>query len=241
MLSTTSCIVSIQAAMEIEKRFAPEKVQEECVVVIDVLRAFTTAAYAFAAGAEKLMAVESVDDAFFLKKRFPEALLMGELHALPIEGFDFSNSPHEIQKHDLRGLSLIQRTSAGTAGIVRSQGSQHVLAASFVVAEATLSHILLINPKKVTFVITGKNRADEDLALADYLEAGLIQKGPVDPKPYLQRVSESFLGQRFIQMSETSFPADLEAALAIDRFSFAMRVRNDEGISTIYYSSPVYY
>ena len=48
------------------------------VVVIDVIRAFTTAAYAFAAGARDIVLVSAVAEAFALKKCAPGVLLMGE-------------------------------------------------------------------------------------------------------------------------------------------------------------------
>jgi 2-phosphosulfolactate phosphatase len=44
----------------------------------------------------------------------------GEVNGLPPEGFDFGNSPTQVMKLDLRGRALVQRTSAGTQGIVRS-------------------------------------------------------------------------------------------------------------------------
>lgn len=49
-------------------------------VVIDVIRAFTTAAYAFAAGASDMVPVGTLDEARALRERFPAALLMGESH-----------------------------------------------------------------------------------------------------------------------------------------------------------------
>lgn len=48
------------------------------VVVVDVLRAFTTAAYAFAAGARRIWLVESVEHGLTLKARLPGAAAMGE-------------------------------------------------------------------------------------------------------------------------------------------------------------------
>ncbi|MCI0521281.1 MAG: 2-phosphosulfolactate phosphatase, partial [Chloroflexi bacterium] len=62
-------------------------------VVIDVLRAFTTAAFAFAAGAEEILLTDTVENALDLRRRFPGALVMGEVGGLPPQGFDFGNSP----------------------------------------------------------------------------------------------------------------------------------------------------
>ena len=74
---------------------------------------------------------------------------------------------------------------------------------------------------------------DEDLALADYLEELLIGQANVDPQPYLQRVSQSSTGQKFQQWGP-SFQADLQAALALDRFDFAMEVKREDAWPVIY-------
>ena len=50
------------------------------VVAVDVLRAFTTAAYAFAAGASSIWLVATVGEAVDLAQRIPGALAMGEEH-----------------------------------------------------------------------------------------------------------------------------------------------------------------
>jgi 2-phosphosulfolactate phosphatase len=49
------------------------------VVVIDVIRAFTTAAFAFAAGAETITLVSTVEEALTLRKQQPDSLVMGEV------------------------------------------------------------------------------------------------------------------------------------------------------------------
>ena len=62
------------------------------VVVIDVWRSFTTAAFAFAAGARDIVPVGSVEEALALRGRFPGALLMGmgESCCLSLDRFDFA-------------------------------------------------------------------------------------------------------------------------------------------------------
>jgi 2-phosphosulfolactate phosphatase len=82
---------------------------EGTVVVIDVLRAFSTAAYAFAAGVRQIQLVSTVEAAR-LRRQMPGALVMGEVEGLPVPGFDFSNSPPQFNGLDLGGRLLIQRT-----------------------------------------------------------------------------------------------------------------------------------
>src|SRR5512135_2299917 len=90
------------------------------VVVIDVLRAFTNAAFAFSRGAKEIYPVNAVEEALQFKAGTPNSLACGEVGGLPPEGFDFGNSPTQTNTLDLKGCALIQRTSAGTQGIVRS-------------------------------------------------------------------------------------------------------------------------
>ena len=73
------------------------------VVAIDVLRAFTTAAYAFASGARAIYLVGSVPEALAFKARHPGVLAMGEDRGLRPDGFDFSNSPVAVAEADGAG------------------------------------------------------------------------------------------------------------------------------------------
>ncbi|HSG66484.1 MAG TPA: 2-phosphosulfolactate phosphatase, partial [Gammaproteobacteria bacterium] len=100
------------------------------VVVIDVLRAFTTAAFAFERGAREIVLVATVDEAFALRGRIPGSLLIGEVGGLPIDGFDLPNSPTAVAAADLDGRRLILRTSSGTQGVVRAERAEHLLGAS---------------------------------------------------------------------------------------------------------------
>ncbi len=199
--------------------------QEELIVVIDVIRAFTTAALAFLQGAEKIILVSKVKEAFLLKKKYPHALLMGEEGGIPVKGFHFSNSPVELSKSQINGETLIQRTSSGTQGVVLNKRAGRILTASFANAEATFKRIQALKPQRVTFVITGTTKGgDEDVALADYLEKRL-QEGSVDPGPYLERVKNSASGQAFLSGAYAQFPKeDLRFCLDIDSAPFAMEV-----------------
>jgi 2-phosphosulfolactate phosphatase len=221
------------------------------VVVIDVLRAFSTAAYALAAGASDILLADTVAAALALRERFPGSLVMGEVGGLPVPGFDFGNSPTGLPSGDfspgggrgapLAGCRLIQRTSAGTQGVLLSRSAGTLLAASFVVAAATVGFIRRAAPQQVTFVLTGLRpggRGEEDAACADYLEAclrgparGLALAPAPDPAPYLARARNSTVGQIFADPAQPDFPAgDLEACLAVDRFDFAMVVQRAQGL-----------
>jgi 2-phosphosulfolactate phosphatase len=117
--------------------------ETDTVVVIDVLRAFTTSAYAFAEGVSDIALVSSVEDAFNLRKRFPDALILGEVDGYPVEGFDLGNSPSVLIGSDLSGKRLIQRTSTGTQGVIRSSQASNILATGLCSISATVVLILL--------------------------------------------------------------------------------------------------
>lgn len=197
------------------------------VVVIDVLRAFSTAAYAFAAGAAAIRLAGTVEEALALRAAAPGSLLMGEVDGLPVPGFDFGNSPPQFDGLDLRGRLLIQRTTSGTQGALLSRGAEHLLAASFVNARATARAVRDLPPRWVTFVISGARPGgwgDEDAACADYLQA-LLGGAPADLEALLERVRNSPPGRQFTDPTMPDFPPqDLAYCLAIDRFDFAMPV-----------------
>ena len=205
---------------------------EGVVVVIDVLRAFSTAAYAFAAGAESITLVGDVDEALALKSKMPSALIMGEVMGVRPKNFDFGNSPTEIAQKNLRGKHLIQRTSAGTQGVVRSVNAEKLFTASFVVAKATVIAIRQLEPAEVSFVITGRYFDSEDKACADYL-ASCLKGKTTDSAPYLERVRNAL---ELEHMPVEEFPdiaSDVDYCTRLDSFSFAMPVSRDSGCPPI--------
>jgi 2-phosphosulfolactate phosphatase len=100
------------------------------VAVIDTFRAFTTAAVALASGASRIIMVATVEEALALRAAEPGAICMGEVRGEAPPGFDYGNSPFELAAVDLRGETIIQRTSAGTQGIVAASARANRLYAA---------------------------------------------------------------------------------------------------------------
>ena len=199
------------------------------VVVIDVIRAFTNAAFAFSRGAKEIHPVRGVDEALELKRQIPGSLACGEVGGLPPEGFDFGNSPTHTDTLDLNGKVIIQRTGAGTQGAVRSVNAERMVAASFVVADATVKYVQKFAPEMVTFVVTGQtyDGGEEDLACAEYLQALFCSTAP-DPAPYLERARNSHDAEIFHDLERPVFPeTDLEHCLSLDKFDFAMPIERE--------------
>lgn len=197
------------------------------VVVVDVLRAFTTSAFALARGAREVYCVATVREALELRDALPGALAMGEVDGRPVAEFDLANSPSQVLASRVSGRVLIHRSTAGTQGVVRSvPRASEVYAASFVSAGATARAVAAHDPAHLTFVITGAGDHDgeEDRACASYIAAILSGDAP-DPTPYLSRALSSDTARRFLTSPDDAFPAsDVGHALALDAVDFAQKV-----------------
>jgi len=201
------------------------------VIVVDVIRAFTNAAFAFSRGAREIYPVSGVEEALQLKAQTPNSLACGEVGGLPPEGFDFGNSPSQTNLLDLSGKIIVQRTGAGTQGIVRCENAETMLASSLVVAQATVRFIQSRSPASVNFVITGEsyNGGEEDFACAEYLQA-LLKGEPTNPAPFVDRVYASRDAIMHLDPSQTAFPkSDLDHCTHVDAFDFAMPVTFENG------------
>ncbi len=190
-------------------------------VVVDVMRAFTVAPWAFAQGAEKIVLAESLDAALALKARHPEWVAIKD--GPPAPGFDLVNSPGLLQSVDLDGRTVVQKTTAGTVGALAVKEASLVLCAGFVVAEATAQLLRRRKPDSVTFVVTGEDgRADEDLACAQYIARRAIEAG-TDAAGFLRRAAESRAAAELAQgVRQGVHPDDVALCLELDRFPFAV-------------------
>jgi 2-phosphosulfolactate phosphatase len=203
----------------------------DLVVAIDVIRAFTTSAYLFSAGVEEIFLVSEVDEAFSLREKMPGCLISGEVRGVKVNGFDFGNSPSEFFHQDLSGKRVIQRTSAGTQGVVRSVNAKTVLAAALTNASATARYIQKVAPATTTFVLTGirieDGWGDEDAACADAIE-DLLCGNQVEWDKVIHRVRNCRSGLFFDGTDPDFPPQDLDLVLQANRFDFAMLVERSD-------------
>jgi len=210
---------------------------EGIVVVIDVLRAFTFEAWAFARGAGRMLAVDEPDRALHVARTLlPGSLAAGERGGRPLEGFDLGNSPLALEGLDVAGRTIVHRTSAGTQGLARTAGAPLVLAASFVTAGATARFLREHGADDVTFVVTGASLGrdgDEDLACAELIAARLGGDDP-DPATFLARVPTSDAGRMFgPDGPDWAPPEDLRLACEVDRFDFALIATPADGLEAV--------
>jgi 2-phosphosulfolactate phosphatase len=206
-------------------------------VVIDVIRAFTFAKTAFDNGVDRILLAEAVDTAQELAAATPDSLLAGEVEALPIEGFDFGNSPSQIAGRDLSEKTIVHRTSNGTRmAIAALDCATHVLVTGLSNAQATAARI-------ATLVDEGENRlllvathptGDEDVACGDYLLTLLgLPDGITDDKAF-DRTQASEAAAKFLDPSQPDFPAtDMVHVLAMDPPDYAMQVSLEDHVPTV--------
>ncbi|WP_435172559.1 2-phosphosulfolactate phosphatase [Actinacidiphila sp. bgisy145] len=202
-------------------------------VVVDVTRAFTVAAWAFARGAEKIVLAESLDEALALTSGHPDWIALKD--GPPAPGFDAVNSPALLRSADLTGRTVVQKTTAGTVGALAVKEAPLVLCASFVVADATARLLRSRGCTDVTYVITGEQgRAEEDLACAQYIARRATGDGPTDPAPFLHRAATSRAATELAQgLRAGSHPDDLALCLDLDRFPFPLLATSEPPLLTL--------
>jgi 2-phosphosulfolactate phosphatase len=201
-------------------------------VVIDVMRAFTVAAWAFSRGVEKIVLASTLSEALALKESHPGWLALKD--GPPSVGFDAVNSPGLLRSRDFAGRTLVQKTTAGTVGALAVAESPLVLCASFVVAGATARFLQAQDSGPVTFVVTGEDgRADEDLACAEYI-GRCVDGRDVEADPYLHRARTSGAAAELAAgLRSGCHPDDVDLCLELDRFPFAMVARQEESLTVL--------
>jgi len=197
------------------------------VVVIDVIRAFTVSAFALAGGARECILVPTVDEAREVSAAIPHSVISAEVDGLPIPGIAISNSPTQINATDLRGRTLVQRTSAGTPAINAVREDLDIYAASLAVARSTAQACLLRRPDTVTLVASGD--FPEDHACASYIEALIEGREP----NLAELLAPLYATERYKTFASGQWPGlpktDLELSLTPDRFDFAMPASRRDG------------
>lgn len=201
------------------------------VVVIDVLRAFTTAPFALAAGARDVELVATPEEALARRASDPTRVLVGEVQGRPVPGFDHGNSPAALRALDLSGRGVTLRSTSGVQAVLAALATADtVLAASLVTASATARRARELGAD-VTLIACGApgEPGPEDEACAEVLEARLHDR-TVDIAAARAAVRSSPAGCRALDPAvDWISPGDLEAALEVDRFVFALEANRRAG------------
>jgi len=111
------------------------------IVVIDVIRATTTATTAISLG-RRVFPATTTDEAFVLASKLKEPLLVGELGGNMPYGFDLTNSPAQISEQTDIHRPMILVSSSGTQLLFNAKGSEAVYIACFRNPSAMANHLI---------------------------------------------------------------------------------------------------
>lgn len=103
---------------------------EYVIVVVDVIRATTTAVTALSTG-RRVFPVRTSDEAFVVASTLDNPLLVGELGGNMPYGFDMTNSPAQIATRDDIERPIVLVSSSGTSLLMNSAGSEAVYVSCF--------------------------------------------------------------------------------------------------------------
>lgn len=195
-------------------------------IIVDVLRAFTTSCFIFKNGASNIIPVSSIETARELARNNPHLVTIGERKGLKLDGFDYGNSPTEIENINMLKKTVILTTSAGTQGIVKAVNADTIITGAFVNAKAVVNYIKIQNPKIVSFVITDSKYKDgEDFMYANYIKSCLKGKQlnfeVIKKKLINHPTAEGFLKKPMTKFSKNDFNLSLD----LDRFNFIIKVK----------------
>jgi 2-phosphosulfolactate phosphatase len=198
------------------------------VIVVDILRAATMEAYALASGAKEIIPVATKEEAFELKKQNPDYLLAGEEQGVNIPNFDYGNSPSEMLKTDLKGKTIIHRSTLGTQGLVNAIYADRLIFGSFVTLSAIVRYIRHENPDIVSIVVMDDPKTEDD-KFAQFLIDILNDK-----HPEINTIIEELINQErvewYFNKDMPQFPEDdFHLAFDLNRFDFICLVEKENG------------
>ncbi|MFI5149137.1 MAG: 2-phosphosulfolactate phosphatase [Bacteroidia bacterium] len=142
--------------------------EEGIVVIIDIFRATSAICTAFQYGVHKMIPVASVEEA----RRYKEKgfLVGAERDGIPLEGFDFGNSPYNYMTEKIRNQTVVITTTNGTQAIEAARHAKQVVIGSFLNITA-LTNWLQSQESEVILLCSGwKNR----FSMEDTLFAGAV-------------------------------------------------------------------
>ena len=150
-------------------------------VVIDVLRATTTIAWALHNGAEAVQAYSDLDELRADAQQWPETarLLVGERGGKKLDGFDLGNSPVAVTSDVVQGKRLFMSTTNGTRSLQKVRDIPQVFTAALPNRKAVAERILQERPERIWIVGSGweGSYSLEDSLAAGALASVLVEKG----------------------------------------------------------------
>ena len=219
-------------------------------VIIDVFRAFSLECYLVNNHVSKIIPIASKEEAYQLKEKHPDFLLIGERDGIKLPGFDYGNSPWSIAEIDFTGKTVVHTTSAGTQGLHGASrvgeansrlkmGSTDdeslsdkvqtdvVLTGSLVNAKAIADFIRSNHPNKIITLVSmgwnGVEPAEEDDICAEYIKALLLNRD-FNISEVIEKLKHGGGKKFFMPELNHIFPReDFFLCTDVDKFNFVLQ------------------
>jgi 2-phosphosulfolactate phosphatase len=166
-------------------------------IVVDVLRATSTICQALASGYGRVLCCAEVDEARDLARSEAPSKLAGERRLEHIEGFDFGNSPRELDGEPAAGTLVLTTTNGTRLLVAAAERFERVYVGSLLNVEA---------------VAAAARESGEDVAV---LCAGVLGELALDDAYCAGRIAEVLGGEpedsaRAAILLARSFPSAIE-------------------------------
>tara|TARA_Y100001968_G_C19156740_1_gene618821 strand:- start:32 stop:763 length:732 start_codon:yes stop_codon:yes gene_type:complete len=172
--------------MKISYFHVPDQMPEDCspdaAVVIDVLRATTTIAWALNNGAEAVQVFADLNKLRSSAEVWPQSsrLLLGERGGEKISGFDLGNSPVSVLPEIVSGKRLFMSTTNGTRALDRVRDVPLLLTASLPNRKSVAKRLLKACPNSVAILGSGW---EGSYSLEDSLAGGALAESLIELDP----------------------------------------------------------
>jgi 2-phosphosulfolactate phosphatase len=138
--------------MRVDVAFTADEVQykdkgDKIGVVIDVLRATSSAIMALKNGCASFIPITTIEKAKELSKKFERGnvLLGGAKRGTRIQGFDLGNSPNDYKEEMVKGKDIIFTSSNGTKAMHELKRAREILVASFLNISAVCNELIALS------------------------------------------------------------------------------------------------
>ncbi len=209
-------------------------------IVVDVLRACTNLITAFSMGAEKCFATTSIDEARQVGQRY-NGLLLGERHNRKIQGFDYGNSPVELEPAAVKGRTFVFTSTNFPHALLAAEDAAEVFLGAPVNLSAVCERVLEVSRSSradITIVLAGESsqrHAAEDLYFAGLAARKLSNECRLTEVYRRAMAAMAHLGPEEAanrslharELIESGFADDVDFAFTIDRFANTPHLEGD--------------
>lgn len=105
------------------------EINSSIVVVIDILRATSSMCVAFDFGAKAIIPVQTIEECLEYKEK--GHLIAAERNAVPVDGFDFGNSPFSFMSPLIKDKEIVMSTTNGTIALHAARDAKEIVIGAF--------------------------------------------------------------------------------------------------------------